>query len=354
MLKSRVGYLLALGAALLFYVSYTKRLSGYLLLLTFLFPVFDAAVSLLGILRARLSLATNVSLVPRAQTLTVTLRADCALGGFLLPTPLIRAKLRSFNPLTGEETFSALWLRPGDGFAMSSRAFSPSHCGLIEYTLLGPRVYDLLGLFCLPMKSPKPVTALVIPTDRTSGFQQLPSPTAEEEGDAPLRRPGAFFGADVREYRAGDSLRAVHWKLTARLGKLLVREPEDETEEPRARLICDLSGSPDELDDALDHLAGFSRFLLNEGIPLALFWFDARREAMCSMTVDNENAFGLFLRERLSSSAPSNRDALLKCCMGMASSLGDVQSFYVSSEGVRLLSDALYAPKDTPPVGGVQ
>ena len=30
---------------------------------------------------------------------------------------------------------------------------------------------------------------------------------------------------DLRPYRAGDSLKQIHWKLTARVGELTVREP---------------------------------------------------------------------------------------------------------------------------------
>ncbi|PJJ63658.1 DUF58 domain-containing protein [Compostimonas suwonensis] len=51
----------------------------------------------------------------------------------------------------------------------------------------------------------------------------------------------------AREYRAGDPLRRVHWRATARRGELMVRQ-EEQRSKPEARVILDTRRSADELD----------------------------------------------------------------------------------------------------------
>jgi uncharacterized protein (DUF58 family) len=67
----------------------------------------------------------------------------------------------------------------------------------------------------------------------------LPAPRARHLGENPvarLGRRGEFFG--LREYRDDDDRRAIHWRSSARAGRLLVREFEEEAQR-RATILCD-------------------------------------------------------------------------------------------------------------------
>jgi len=66
-----------------------------------------------------------------------------------------------------------------------------------------------------------------------------PAPQARQHGDAiaeRLGRRGEFFG--LREWRDGDDRRDVHWKSSARTGRTMVREYEDELSR-RAVVVVD-------------------------------------------------------------------------------------------------------------------
>jgi len=52
-----------------------------------------------------------------------------------------------------------------------------------------------------------------------------------------LRRPSGFDVHSVREYEEGESLRKVHWKTTARRGRLMVKELQDEPRDEVAVLL---------------------------------------------------------------------------------------------------------------------
>jgi uncharacterized protein (DUF58 family) len=77
-----------------------------------------------------------------------------------------------------------------------------------------------------------------------------PPPRAATRGDAiadRLGRRGEFFG--LRERRAGDDRRDVHWKSSARSGRLLVREYEDEL--ARRVVIAVDNALPQDVRDAV-------------------------------------------------------------------------------------------------------
>jgi uncharacterized protein (DUF58 family) len=77
-----------------------------------------------------------------------------------------------------------------------------------------------------------------------------PPPRAATRGDAiadRLGRRGEFFG--LRERRAGDDRRDIHWKSSARTGRLLVREYEDELAR-RVVILVD-NALPQEVRDAI-------------------------------------------------------------------------------------------------------
>ncbi len=73
-----------------------------------------------------------------------------------------------------------------------------------------------------------------------------PAPQARQVGDAMaerLGRRGEFFG--LREWREGDDRRDVHWRSTARTGRTMVREYEDELTR-RAVVVLD-NALPDDV-----------------------------------------------------------------------------------------------------------
>src|SRR5678815_1271738 len=96
------------------------------------------------------------------------------------------------------------------------------------YTLTGYRVATKFpfALFRKSRDVEAPLDVLVYPA-RVAVAR--PSPRTRTRGESQANRTGRrgeFFG--LREHRSGDDRRDVHWRSSARTGRLLVREYEDE------------------------------------------------------------------------------------------------------------------------------
>jgi uncharacterized protein (DUF58 family) len=83
---------------------------------------------------------------------------------------------------------------------------------------------DPVGMFRSRRNSPDAEVALVLPR-----FASLSNRPQTRELEASVAAPRAGSGTElfgVRQYRAGDSLRRIHWRSSARHGELVVREYE--------------------------------------------------------------------------------------------------------------------------------
>lgn len=81
-------------------------------------------------------------------------------------------------------------------------------------------------------------TQLVIPKVSALTVGPMPGPSAQAGPQTARSRERADDDVVTREYRSGDALRRVHWRVTARHGELMVRQEEPQAG-PHARLIVD-------------------------------------------------------------------------------------------------------------------
>jgi len=83
-----------------------------------------------------------------------------------------------------------------------------------------------------------------------------------------LPKPGGGFSEehDLRPYRLGDPFNTMHWKISAKLDSLIVREPL--APPPHNRLISlTVWSEPNERDLILGRLRWSSAYLLERGFP---------------------------------------------------------------------------------------
>ena len=299
MLKNWLLYLLGLAGALVFHIYYFGWYSWFVLVLALALPWFSLVTSLLPMVRTRVWIDAP-ALLARGEAAYVTLRA----GNGFLPQPCCRFRLTITSVMTGgsrslrQKTQSqGSWYVPLD----------TSHCGAYVSRVEKARVYDYLGLFWLPVRRPAPVETVVLPTAREP--RRLPNLS-----HFLVRRlkpkPGGGFSEEheLRDYRPGDSMREIHWKLSVKTDRTIVREAQEPVR-GLTLLTFDLRGTPDRVDATLEELLWLSQWLLRHDTPHQILWIDPTDCQMATASMEREEdlqpLLGRLLRAPLRDDTPS-------------------------------------------------
>lgn len=110
------------------------------------------------------------------------------------------------------------------------------------------------------------VALLVVPRVRPVSLAALPSALADFGGSAEM---GTNTFATLREYVIGDELRHVHWRSSAKTGKLMMRQYVDITR-PRITLVLVAEEraytSADEFEETVDFIASLAAVASSSGL----------------------------------------------------------------------------------------
>lgn len=242
----RIRYLAVLLFLGLYYAASGEWLSWLLLMCWLVLPFLSLAVSLPAILQLSVS-PTGADAMEAGEQTQLWL-----LGAANLPLPPFQGDILLEHCFTGAMTR----YRPEKGLR-------PLHCGGLRVRVERAAACDYLGLFAFRVRKTGSSLLTVRP-------KSLPIPNAPmPEGITALRwkpKPGGGFSEhhELRDYRPGDSLTSVHWKLSAKTGNLVVREPM-EAIQGALLLTMTLSGTPEELDRKLGRLLWMGHRLLEAG-----------------------------------------------------------------------------------------
>ena len=265
MAKNRIIYALFLLVTVIFHSFYTGWFSFFLLLLAVLLPIFSLALSLPAMTRAFYvpELPARCFCGQQAQYRLLAQHQTS------LPVSLCRLQLCVQDAVSGEQRIQQLQLGGTGGFSMR---VDTRHAGLQTFCLTRARVCDALGLFSLPMQLPASCRISVEPEPQEPAV--LPN-LSQFQYRSYHPKPGGGFSEihDLREYRPGDSLHEIHWKLSAKTDKLIVREAE----EPNLGLIVlsfDFSGTRTQLDSTLRQLLWLSGWLSEREVAHQIDWLE--------------------------------------------------------------------------------
>uniref|UniRef100_UPI00293E1FC3 DUF58 domain-containing protein n=1 Tax=Clavibacter sp. MX14-G9D TaxID=3064656 RepID=UPI00293E1FC3 len=129
---------------------------------------------------------------------------------------------------------------------------TPERRGLHEVGPLAVEEHDPFRLMVL--RHVGGGTTRLVVTPRIADLEAEPGGQVSSEGESERVQRRADGGEDdlgTREYRAGDPLRRVHWRATARHGELMVRQ-EEQRSSPRSLVLLDTRTAGFPLHPAVD------------------------------------------------------------------------------------------------------
>lgn len=287
--KQRLLYLLILLGAGAFYLAFSGYLSFFILWLVIFLPVllFGVNFAVWVFIKTVYALPLDFQLraggdgaAARGQDIPFEVEIE---NETFFHFALIRLIFLIENPMTGEQVKEKvnLPLNSHDAVRLQLNTHSP-HCGNLTVTLRKAKCYDCLGLTALPIRLRLSAKALVLPDVFPMETGGEAGETHSDEGvsyapDHPGHDTSQVF--DYHEYREGDRLKNIHWKLSNRLDRLMVKE-FSEPLSSTVRVVLELNGggdcSPELLDRALSACMSLSESLLAGGYSYTLEWFDNR------------------------------------------------------------------------------
>lgn len=272
MISRRLGYLCWLLAAAALYFFENNTGTRAVLLASILIPAFSVACAAWTAKNASCRLR-----VPEKANKgeTVSFGIDLS-GSWAKKGCVLSCRARWENLLTKET--GACAIKDGE----DAIALNCTHCGTLSVSAEEVTARDWLELVRFPSNASDRASLLILPdlypvtvnlSDRFSSFWQ------EERLGQPRRDGSEMENSSVRDYVPGDPVQRIHWKLSAKTDRILIRE-EDRPTAGSVLLLMETAGygiDPADMDGTAEALLSVSQALTEEGTLHSVCWQDQER-----------------------------------------------------------------------------
>ena len=293
MVKYRVTYIFILALSVVFAAAYESKLTLVLMISLLILPFISFILLVFARLAIKLEVSQNNIFTSKQRRFSIAVRIK---NRFILPVAPVKLT-GVFHDEDGNLVKDKLISASVMPFGCSEFVFD----GFLKYRgeyVLGiteARLYDFLGIFHFKLKK-LPVCRVTVAPRRLILSEN--GALCNDETDS-LRTQFTFFENDtftsVREYADGDSLRRVHWKLSAKQDKLMVKQSDLNLSSSAAIIIDTSSDYADdvqahcEIDALLEAALAVSRKIITEGSTAACAYHDdaEKTEIVTAQTADD-------------------------------------------------------------------
>ena len=283
MAKQRLLYLLFLLAALALALGYESRLTFVLLIAATALPLISFLLFVCTRLLIKVETAPKSMFVHKLQEFSVCVKVR---NRFILPVSPLRLT-GNFHDSDGRVTGERQLIVSVMPFSTAEFLFTGNILYRGEYSLglEAVDIYDLLRLFRFRIRLTPDCTAVVAPRQFSiEDDNVLSGDDFDSNRTTPSFMENTAFAA-VRKYTEGDSLRHVHWKLSAKQDELVVKQMEQNLGS-NTIIIADTTGIFEEdednmrtVDAVIESALAFTRKIIADGRCAVNLFRDASGEA---------------------------------------------------------------------------
>ncbi|MBR6476808.1 MAG: DUF58 domain-containing protein [Lachnospiraceae bacterium] len=265
------------GFALLSFVAVTFAV------LSFLYLFFQRK-------RVRIRLMIPMKVTDRGQSFTIRMEIQ---NKTLFPLGKLCLKIAyGENSTRKRRTHRILLENVPKGKSTEVRKLEIALAGYYEFSVKWVRIYDLFGLFYVTRRGKDAAKIMILPKIEEvplrlgESVRHFYGETLNYDADEPGSDPSEVFG--FREFRDGDKLQRIHWKLSARMDELMVKE--DALPKACAIVLIMPEGNLSERK-SLDYVASLSFTLMDGKCPHYVAWQSASTGDVRRIRVDDEESF---------------------------------------------------------------
>lgn len=263
----KILYIVFLVMSAVFYPLYHDDLSFLLLVTLLIFPVFMGIILGVTVKKLKIKISGVPERVTRGEKLTIRVHVKN-------PTviPVSSCVVNMLYRTDGDKRFHKYSMsvpvkaRSSEVIVMN---LTPEHCGTVECIIKHASVFDLIGLFSARIKLGTRLSCAVMPKELPfapeEGLMSAESASGSCSGVRTDGEPPDV--AEMRDYRDGDRMNRIHWKLSSRSENFIVKEFSGHRA-AHILAVPDLAAckKADEADRVLDVYASLMRSAISCGI----------------------------------------------------------------------------------------
>ncbi|MBO4459273.1 MAG: DUF58 domain-containing protein [Clostridiales bacterium] len=256
MLKTWCIYLIALISAIAFFLCYKMWVSWYCLIAVLLVPLISLIAGIVAAAGLKFETCS-----PSSSLIGDENHIEVKVSGFASYFSFCRVRIKVTDhmaDLTRRENY-----RIHDSGTLEIPV-DTSHCGAYRYEFIKVRIYDLLGFFFISRRINRAYEILVKPRPEMPDI--MPNTYGFKAKNLRKARQPVSEIYDIRDYQPGDPVKSIHWKMSAKKDKLLVKDPFEQYG-GHSRLMLKMTPDRDIMDLHLGQILFTSKYLLDHEVP---------------------------------------------------------------------------------------